>query len=122
MDYNLLINDAALRQYLLSLIVNLTGTVMFGWWWWKHKNASFVFMCVTLLFAGKVVERGVQVYARSLRLATCSVVWTDDSWIWAYKGTLSMVVSLVVVIWGAGRILGYFGQKESGDRRRRSDI
>jgi hypothetical protein len=97
--------DAALIQYVISFVISLYGAGLFTWWWIRSGKASFVFMCVTFLFAGKAVESIVYTYARVLRLCG-DITFIDSSWIWAYKGIFSIIASAMVIGYLTLRAIG----------------
>lgn len=97
--------DATFVQYFIAVLVAVYGSGLFTWWWAKHQKASFVFMCVTMMFVGDIIERSIQLYARYIRLTTCTVDFSATSPVWAYKGLVSTLVSFAVVIYMTGRVL-----------------
>ncbi len=101
------LNDAVTVRYLIGWIVAAYGAGLFGWWWFRNRGASFIFMCITILFAGDLVEKTIQIYGRQLRLLTGSVAFSESSFLWVWKGDISTLMSFIVCLYLTLRAAGF---------------
>jgi hypothetical protein len=97
-------DDGTLIRYIIGWWIAALGVVLFLWWWVKAKNPSFVYGIVTLWFTGEMIEKGIQIYARSLRLYSGSTTWTDSSLLWEAKGDVSIVAQAIMIVYLTRRI------------------
>ena len=92
--------DASEWIYLTGATISLYGAVLFAWWWIKNKNASFIFACVTVLFAGEFIDHASTLYGRMVRIGAGDPVW------WPIRGALSILAAFVVVAYLTLRVAG----------------
>jgi hypothetical protein len=62
------LRDPTIWVYLVTLLIAFYGAGLFSWWWIKKGRASSVFAYVTFIFLGEIMESGMSLYARVLRI------------------------------------------------------
>jgi hypothetical protein len=60
------LNDPTIYIYLVTLLIAIYGSCLFGWWWISKGKASSVFAYVTFIFIGEIVESSMSLMARVL--------------------------------------------------------
>lgn len=76
------IADETILAYAVLIVLNLYGLGLFVWWWarsWMthNKHASPVYMYVTIIFLGALVENSMSFYARL-------VYWLEGTKAWEF--------------------------------------
>jgi hypothetical protein len=92
--------DPAAWMYVISLSIALYGTVLFAWWWGKSGAASSVFIYVTFVFLGEVIESALSLYARFLYF-TCNLTEYAaylSSWAWPLRKLFTILALSAIVI------------------------
>jgi hypothetical protein len=104
--------DLTIIQYAVAFLVNLYGAILFGWWWAKNKNASVMFICVTVLFLGGTIEDGFAFLARYIKQyesVGAYLSFIDSNW-WDFRITLGTLASLFVVLYMTVRVIRSWNQ------------
>jgi hypothetical protein len=101
-DLSLILNkiDISLISIFLTSIISLYGIVLFGYEWWRRKQASFIFKSVTFLFVGQFIDNCIGFYGRwlSLFVSFNDFATLRLSPVWAVKDIITGVV-LFVICW-----------------------
>jgi hypothetical protein len=92
--------DYVLLLYIFTILVSLYGFALFTWWWRRQRKASSVFIYLTILFLGSVIENSVEAYARflSLNVNHMEMVSFQAGYMWPMRlivlcAALSMIVA-----------------------------
>ncbi len=115
--------DFSICVYAFTLVLDLYGVGIFVWWWIKRRGATLMFKCVTALFVGDAIERALHTYSRSVLLYGTTehyMAIKNNPWLGAWT-LISVVTTLVVVIYVTRRIFQRLKATENHPRRRTSD-
>lgn len=92
--------DSTFVALFLSAIVSLYGILLFGYEWWRKKEASFIFKSITILFVGEFLDNAIGAYGRWMSL---NLPWSNfgefrTSWVWSGKYYITTTV-LTLICW-----------------------
>jgi len=111
--------DRVMWLYLFGALICFYGFGLFLWWWIKMRDASAVYIYVTILFVGQAFTYSIQTYSRYLRncerMSEYFDVVTSD--IWFIRLVVPVSCFAAIVIHMTWRVLRGQPFKE----RRRSD-
>ena len=114
------LHDPTIWVYLVTLLISTYGAGLFSWWWIKKGAASSVFAYVTFIFLGEVVESGMSMYARMLRLGHDQADYTTfiACVLWPGRKLVTMLALVFIVVHMSYRA---FRKLPRGERRRETD-
>ena len=114
------LSDPTIWVYLVTLLIAFHGVGLFSWWWIKKGRASSVFAYVTFIFLGEIVESGMSLYARVLRIGygqTAHEAFTSCA-LWPTRKLVTMLALAFIVIHMSYRA---FRKLPAGENRRETD-
>jgi hypothetical protein len=92
--------DETMLIYVLVLAVSLYGAGLFLWWWSKKGKATNIYIYVTFIFVGEVIETAVVMWSRFLVLtgqASAKEIFQGSAFWSLRKVVLLIALSLIVV-------------------------
>lgn len=99
--------DKVMWLYIAAVIICIYGFGLFVWWWAKMKDASAVYIYVTLLFAGEIFNYSIQFWSRYLRVTGCSFEYTlfVNSPLWFIRLFIPVACLLAIIIHMTYRVI-----------------
>ncbi len=114
--------DLSIVIYIVTILIDLYGIGLFGWWWIKRRSATLMFKCVTILFIGDAIERAFNIYGRWMILYCPGQYETfARSWWYGSRILMASVTTLVVVVYMSIRVIKRMTIVESHPQRRITD-
>ena len=98
--------DIALVAIFLMVVISLYGFCLFGYEWWRKKEASFIFKCITILFLGQFVDNVVGFYGRYTSIFVSFVEFERIrlSFFWSIKDIINIIVLFLICLYMTKRL------------------
>lgn len=94
-----LLGDPVAWVYFISALVCIYGSGLFVWWWKKQRGASSVFAYVTMIFMGELLESGVSLYSRYLRIhEDPAFITLASTALWPARKTVTLLALGALVV------------------------
>jgi hypothetical protein len=108
---NLLQTDTPFLLYFISALISGYGVLLFTWWWVRQKNASPVYIYVTVILIGMCNRNGVELVGRYY-VVTCPNTFIEFTkmWFWSARVSVQLVAVSFMVVHMTYRVLKSRGE------------
>lgn len=98
----MMIADEASWVYLINVLISITGTLFFLWWWIKKRDASTMYIFITIWIIGNGVTAAANIYARFIGITIpstpgCFREVLLHSWWWPKRFYIETLAGMLVI-------------------------